>query len=109
MDTVTETVVDSEAVTSTTTPEDKLHKQAKALEKHLSAVISWMNDHCVDNGAGVSSKDIYEGVKASGHELTMSAQSFQVMLSLNVKLGKVPGFVGKRGRSGGYYKVTSGS
>lgn len=81
-------------------------KQAKALERYLPKIQSWMETNVTgQNGKGVPGKVVFEALK---EELgfKMQENSFCVGLSLNVKFGNIKGFSGRQGPSGGYFPET---
>jgi len=80
-------------------------KQADTLKKFRPAIQVWMNENVVDPASPVSAKLIYNALRESC-KLTMNEQSFQVLLSLNVKGGFINGFYGKKGIGGGYLPGT---
>ena len=84
-----------------TTLNESQVKQAETLKKFRPAIQAWMDENVTDTAKPVSAKLIYNAL----HEpckLTMNEQSFQVLLSLNVKGGFIQGFYGKKGIGGGY-------
>lgn len=84
-----------------TTLNESQVKQAETLKKFRPAIQAWMDENVTDSAKPVSAKLIYNAL----HEpckLTMNEQSFQVLLSLNVKGGFIQGFYGKKGIGGGY-------